>query len=144
MLPLGFLVVPIFFAKEAFSSDADNTLRKPENANDDDSSTAGVSLASSSVSSCSSDLDLSTLSIEESIVDEASQAILCSLLGPSVPKDNQSSTRSTISNSLPPNLRDSIAIDLPVGFFRLRRSMLSSDSKFWTGSVLQGALDYTE
>jgi hypothetical protein len=69
-------------------------------------------------------------------------------LGPAVPEDE--AEEATTSNfmkcktQLPPSLDNEIVIDLPVGFFRLRRAFLSSTSSFWTRSILQETLKYTE
>lgn len=158
MVPLALLAIPIFFAKEVFSNDVENTLncmQPDDDTNDDDydSSTTGVSLSltSSSVSSSSSSYcDGDDISIDESYVDEASHVQLCSLLGPRVLEDEQSirssntNTNTNTRSKLPPNLHDSVVIQLPVGFYRLRRSFLSKESRFWTESILKIALHYQE
>jgi len=48
--------------------------------------------------------------------------------------------------SIPPpeNLQYSIEFDLPVGFRRLRKAMLSESSSFWSETILKGALEYKE
>jgi len=80
-------------------------------------------------------------------VDESPLNHNCDLLGPRVPEDE---TDETIENftkrkmALPPSLENEIVLDLPVGFFRLRTAFLSSTSSFWTKSILQSTLRYTE
>ena len=135
MLPVAILAASLFFAKEVFGEG--DTFHKCKGSDESVHSDACVSLSSSG--SYTSD----DVSIDESYVDEASLLQLCNLLGPIVEEDQKASVRPRDSD-LPPNLHDSIAIEVPVGFYRLRRGFLSNDSSFWTQSILQAALRYKE
>jgi len=135
--------VPFLFVKPVFSGgdgDPPTAIHLDE---DHVSERTDTSSLLTSASSCSSfDEDLSS---DESCVDEASQAQLCDLLGPSVREDEEMRNATSISHeSLPSNLQDTTVFDLPVGFYRLRRAFLSSKSDFWTESVLNKALKYEE
>lgn len=142
MIPIAFVLLPILFAREVFADDEEKSAKL-------DSEVAGY-LSDENTHSLPSQLtdssfsDESCVNIAESLVDEASLAQLCHLLGPIVPKDEDEELSIIAEDKLPPNLEFSANIDLPVGYFRLRRAFLSKESKFWTESILKVALGYTE
>lgn len=74
-----------------------------------------------------------------------SKAEPCHLIGPTAKKDELSTMLSQDESlDLPDNLKHSMVVDLPIGFYRLRRALLSSQSSFWTESVLKNTLSYTK
>mmetsp|Transcript_7666 Transcript_7666/g.8927 ORF Transcript_7666/g.8927 Transcript_7666/m.8927 type:complete len:460 (-) Transcript_7666:91-1470(-) len=46
-------------------------------------------------------------------------------------------------NDHPPNLQHVVEFDLPVGFYRLRKAMLGSESTFWTDVIMRDSLRYS-
>lgn len=79
----------------------------------------------------------------ESPVNQSTSIHSCNLLGPMAHEDLAEASISISENlTLPSSLEYEVIIDLPVGFFRLRRAILSSSSDFWTRSILQIALGY--
>jgi hypothetical protein len=79
--------------------------------------------------------------ISEHTCDELSQVELCHLIGPKVSKDD-------LKHSLPAdlvkpkNLEHSMTMNLPVGYYRLRRAFLADDDDFWNNRVLNRTLQY--
>ena len=65
---------------------------------------------------------------------------ICGRLGPSIPDDNEQT--STKGLSLPPNLEHVVEFQIPIGFRRLRKAMLSENSEFWLMDILQNSLGY--
>jgi len=147
MIPIAFVILPILFAREVFADDeeksADLDSKVADYLSDENTHSLNASLTDISFSdgSCVNSDDFS---IAESLVDEASLAQLCHLLGPIVPKDEDEALSIIAEDKVPPNLEFSTNIDLPVGYFRLRQAFLSKESKFWTESILKVALGYTE
>jgi len=144
MIPVAFAIIPIIIAKEICSKDEQRSTLESTKINDNlfEDETNCVSLSDS----IGSDDTFDDLSIEESLVDEASLAELCNLIGPIVPEDEEE-IQSTIiidEKRLPSNLEFSKTIELPVGYLRLRRAFLSDKSQFWTDSILKVALGYEE
>jgi len=144
MIPIAFVIIPILFAREVLADDEEKSADFDSKVADylsDENTHSSISDSSFSDGSCVNSDDFS---VEESLVDEASLAQLCYLLGPIVPKDEDEVQSIIAENKLPPNLEFSTNIDLPVGYFRLRRAFLSKESKFWTESILKKALGYRE
>jgi hypothetical protein len=75
---------------------------------------------------------------------ELDELSLYDSIGPAIPEDEAESTTNNAMPVLPSSLENEIVIDLPVGFLRLRRALLSSTSSFWIKSILQGTLKYTK
>jgi len=143
----------ILLAKEVFAEDERRSSVLDSKINDylfeNATNSLNTSLSDSSASDETSCVDTSfdDLSIEESLVDENYLAQQCDFFGPIIDKDeDEIQSTSTIDERtrLPSNLESSKTIELPVGYFRLRRAFLSSKSQFWIDSVLKIALGYEE
>lgn len=157
MLQVGLLVLPLIYAKLFPKQDDEDATRSSEKNGylygGDEPSLAGSDLSLESPRRslysplgsprCISHFDYDDISIEESTIDEASQVELCGLLGPPVPIDDNGIDPERFL-TLPDNLHDTVIIDLPVGYHRIRRAFLTSSSNFWTDSILIKALGYDE
>jgi len=77
----------------------------------------------------------------QSSIDGDCKVGLCSLLGP---EESRDTLLHVIPEDffIPENLEHSLSIDLPVGFYRLRRAMLNYDTGFWNEQVLKNTLNY--
>lgn len=80
--------------------------------------------------------------VQSSTASTTSTLSTCDLLGPEVEQDLITTNRPP-SFVRPKNLQNVKEFHLPVGFHRLRRAMLSSDSEFWLEAVLKESLHYT-
>jgi hypothetical protein len=97
----------------------------------------------SSSSQIRTDTDCST--DEESSEDALADPIPSDkrlILGPMIEEDETPQKNSPKGSIIPENLQNSVTFELPVGFRRLRRGMLKSDSKFWEKVVLRESLKY--
>lgn len=135
---LQLFIPPIFFAiptlgKVQQETNDQNPYQRSmgESCNEDD-------LSLPSLGDCSLGSDIS---ISEYTTDEISQVELCHLLGAEVSQDK---LQHILPKNLakPRNLEHSVTINLPVGYFRLRRAFLSQDNDFWDNRVLNRALKY--
>jgi len=59
-------------------------------------------------------------------------------------KVNEDGEENPNQSNPPDNLQYAIEFDLPVGFRRLRKALLNEQSLFWTETILQNTLQYTE
>lgn len=86
------------------------------------------------------DLSIGT-EYSEYTCSELSHVEMCHLLGPELPAD---SVKHILPDDLnkPTNLEHSVSYELPVGFRRLRRAILSNDNDFWDNKVLENTLAY--
>lgn len=77
----------------------------------------------------------------EHTLEELSHVEMCHLLGPAVPQDN---LKYTLPNDFvrPKNLQHFAKFEFPVGYFRLRRAVLSDDLDFWDKKVMDRTLQY--
>ena len=71
----------------------------------------------------------------------ASRADMCQLLGPELVQDGMVHQLPQ-KFKRPSNLENIIKLDLPVGYLRLRRALLSDDADFWKHKVLDMTLKY--
>jgi hypothetical protein len=65
---------------------------------------------------------------------------VCHLLGPELNEKSDEDMEEEFA--LPANYQHVVEVKLNIGFKRLRKAMLSSDSGFWTEAVLKSALEY--
>ena len=74
--------------------------------------------------------------------DDFSLSVFKNVLGPEVALDSR---KHKLPKDLqkPKNLEYSMNMDLPVGYYRLRRALLSSRNDFWENIVLNETLKYT-
>jgi hypothetical protein len=70
-----------------------------------------------------------------------SQEEMCRLLGPEVAEDSR---KHILPDDFvgPKSLENTIKLDLPIGYRRLRRALLSQENSFWKKSILNYALHY--
>ena len=73
--------------------------------------------------------------------DGMSQAEICELLGPSVSQDGLKHLLPA-GFVKPSNLEHSAIFHLPVGYFRLRKVLLSDNNDFWDRKILSCTLKY--
>lgn len=75
--------------------------------------------------------------------DELSHVTIKNMLGPKVELDEQSHDLPKDFKK-PLNLEHCMEMDLPVGYFRLRRGFLRSNNEFWDEMVLSETLNYSK
>jgi hypothetical protein len=137
MMLLQFFFPPVVLAVPIFG----NKAQQEKAANEHHTP---LSCASSSDDDDISLPSLGGLSIgSEHSCDELSHVELCHLLGPEVSQDELEHNIPAIL-SRPANLEHTMTMDLPVGYYRLRRAFLSENNDFWDDSVLSKTLQYTE
>ena len=123
---------------------------------DENSSACGSSLLSHTSDSDSDESDHSDdLSYEASSRTVPSVTVhpseVCHFLGPPLKEEHarikqhreQQEEEEEDDEFIPPeNYEHSMEMTLRVGFQRLRKAMLSSESEFWSEAILKGALQY--
>ena len=129
------LAVPFIFLVPVFA-------RSPACTQDESTASCTSSLLSDTESyhsdSDSSD-DLSYYSSSRSL-HAGNPAHVCHLLGPKI---IERSDKDEQEEFVPPkNYQHVFEVKLNIGFKRLRKAMLSSDSEFWSAAVLKSALQY--
>ena len=123
---LHFFIPPVVFAAAPTLGKVQEQIEYANLHDDDD-----ISLPSLGGLSIGSDLSC----------DELSHVELCHLLGKEIPQDAQ---KHSIPKDLakPKNLEYATKIDLPVGYFRLRKAFLSDNNDFWDRNILNKTLKY--
>lgn len=132
---IQFLVPPFIFALPMLKKYCDNLCENDEHVSYHDSDDE-ISLPSLSGLSIGSDS-----SSYHTCASELSHAEMCDLLGPRVPQDALKHIL-PVGFAKPKNLEHVVSFELPVGYFRLRRVLLSDSNDFWDYKILDRTLRY--
>ena len=128
----GLVFVPYLFAGPNVGGNKKDNVATDIEGSDTDVSLSGDSFDEASMNSFSC--------ADESLFTEVSLAALYDLIGPEVGKDALDTKFD--GTGLPPSLEHEVVIELPVGYFRIRKAFLSGKSSFWKKAILRNTLSY--